>query len=252
MNMRPVYDATWHDDYGAQTLYSAEKILPYIFQLRPVNSILEIGCGHGHWLRAALDLGVHDVIGIDGDWTDRSKLLFPTERFHAFDLSEKVNLNRKFDLVTCLEVGEHLSDHSSGQLVDNIVRHSDLVLFGAAIPYQGGYKHINERWPSYWFEKFHSRGYVGFDIVRPEFWTDRSIHYYYRQNTLVYVNVSAKRIVDASEQLRDRMARQRMPLDLVHPEKYELIASYKAVVLKRIIPRLPAAILSTLRRKLKL
>ena len=174
----------WHDCYGCQTLCSAEKILPHIFQLRPVKSILEDGCGHGHWLKAALALGVEDVIGIDGDWTDRAKLLFPAERFGAFDLGEKVDLGRKFDLVISLEVGEHLNDHSSEQLVDTIVRHADLVLFGAAIPYQGGYRHINEQWPSYWREIFRSRGYISFDIVRPEFWTDRSIHYYYRQNAL--------------------------------------------------------------------
>ncbi len=89
-NRRPVYDATWHDTYGAQTLYSAERILPYIFQLWPVKSILEVGCGHGHWLQVARALGIEDVIGIDGDWTDRSKLMFPAERFRAFDLGEKL------------------------------------------------------------------------------------------------------------------------------------------------------------------
>jgi SAM-dependent methyltransferase len=250
--MRPVYDTNWHDTQGAQTLCSAEKILPYIFQLRPVKSILEVGCGHGHWLKAGLALGVEDVIGIDGDWTDRSKLLFPAERFVSFNLSEKVDLGRKFDLVICLEVGEHLNDHSSDQLVDNIVRHADLVLFGAAIPYQGGYRHINERWPSYWLDKFRSRGYFGFDIVRPKFWTDCAIHYWYRQNTLVYVNGRAKGIVDASEKFRDRICATGMPLDVVHPEKYELMASYETIVLKRLLPRLPAAILNTLRRKLQL
>ena len=249
-SMRVIYDQEWHDEYGDATRRSAEAILPYLIGMNgEVRSILEVGCGHGHWLQVARSLGIEDITGIDGAWTNSSKLRFPAERFVAGDIGQKIELGRRFDLVISLEVGEHLGAAESGELVDNLVRHGDVILFGAAIPYQGGFRHINEQWPTYWRALFSNRGYLAFDVVRPVFWMNTSVLYYYRQNALLYVNEAEANRVLAYQSIQRSVFEQLVPLDLVHPEKFEQMASYDAIVLKRLVGKLPAAILRMLRRK---
>src|SRR5437764_15267703 len=50
-----------HSVAGAQVALG----LLFSQQGRP-ESLLDVGCGQGTWLRAALDLGIKDVCGLDG------------------------------------------------------------------------------------------------------------------------------------------------------------------------------------------
>jgi hypothetical protein len=89
-----------------------------------------------------------------------------------------------------LEVAEHLPSQSADELVEALVDLSDLICFSAAVPGQGGYQHINERWQSYWAQKFLERGFQAFDIIRPQIAGDQKIPFYYRQNIVVYAGPS--------------------------------------------------------------
>jgi hypothetical protein len=102
------------------------------------------------------------------------------------DLSRRFDLNERFDLVTCLEVAEHLAPDSSAALIDSLVAHSDLVLFSAATPGQGGENHINERPLAFWQDLFAERGYVGFGVMRQRFRDDRGVEPWYRYNSVLY------------------------------------------------------------------
>jgi hypothetical protein len=134
----------------------------------------------------AQDLGVGDFLGIDGEWVDSSKLAIPNAQFLQQNLHDDIRLGRRFDLAICLEVAEHLSPEKAEVLVDNIVNHSDVVLWSAAIEGQGGQNHINERPPQYWDELFRSRGYDCDDSLRPVFWKNEKVEWWYRQNILIY------------------------------------------------------------------
>jgi len=124
-----------------------------------------------------------------------------------------------------------------------------VVLFGTAIPYQGGYGHINEQWPSYWRGLFEQAGYKPFDLVRPRHWTDDTIHYWYRQNAFVYVSPRNERALA----LAQSAAGENGPalFDAVHPEKFQELASYQSIVLKRLLRRLPRWFLTRLRQKMR-
>lgn len=89
-----------------------------------------------------------------------------------------------------LEVAEHLAPEHSEQFVANVVAHSDCVLFGAAIPDQGGYRHINERWQSYWAGIFARQGYRAVGLLRSTIWANDAIHFWYQRNMLLYLNSS--------------------------------------------------------------
>ena len=49
-----------HTDAGAHAALSL------LFPGKRPISLLDVGCGPGAWLRAAMDLGVQDAVGVDG------------------------------------------------------------------------------------------------------------------------------------------------------------------------------------------
>jgi SAM-dependent methyltransferase len=146
------------------------------------RTLLDIGCGTGTWLRAAIDLGVTTVVGIDGVRVPQEDLEVAEDRIEYLDLSEPFDLKQRFDLVLCLEVAEHLPQNSSCHFVSSIVAHSDLILFSAACPGQPGQHHINCQWPVYWQRLFNEHAFTCDDSVRWKIWDDARIPPWYRQN----------------------------------------------------------------------
>lgn len=76
--------------------------------------------------------------------------------------------------------------------IDLLTSLGDIVLFSAAIPFQDGTHHVNCQPPQYWAEKFSVRGYDCYDILRPKFWGDGRIAWWYWQNSFLYVHRSVK------------------------------------------------------------
>src|SRR5579871_6508366 len=66
---------------------SARGILPFVIRLLQPESVVDIGCGRGAWLAASSELGITDVLGLDGDYVSNHDLLIPGDRFLATDLS---------------------------------------------------------------------------------------------------------------------------------------------------------------------
>jgi hypothetical protein len=200
-------------------LRSASIVAGHVLDVMPVRSVIDVGCGVGLWLKAFSERGVENVVGVDGDYTDRSRLEIDAACFIGRDLNAPLHelaLGR-FDLAMSLEVGEHLLPARADSLVDDLCSLSDLVMYGAAIERQGGEQHINEQWQSYWVNKFLSRDYLAYDVLRPAIWSDPAVNYWYKQNTILYVKrgsaahaVFAKRFPVPSTAM----------FDLVHPELY--------------------------------
>lgn len=155
--------------------------------LRPMGlrSLLDVGCGTGTWLKAAMEMGIEDAFGVDGVPIAPEELLVPKERFRCLDLCRPWDLQRRFDAALCLEVAEHLDSAHAPALLDAIVRHTDVVLFSAACPGQLGQHHVNCQWPRYWQELFNARGFECSDAPRWLIWEVQEIEPWYRQNLLI-------------------------------------------------------------------
>jgi SAM-dependent methyltransferase len=165
---------------------AARQILPFLLKLKTTNSILDIGCGIGTWLAVAKELGVKEVLGVDGVDLNDDELKIPAQNFIKQDLTTPIVLNKKFDLLLCLEVAEHLPGEYAKTLIDTLTLHSDFIIFSAAIPGQGGQNHLNEQWPDYWQNLFLNKGYYPSELLINTFWNNDDVEWWYRQNILIY------------------------------------------------------------------
>jgi SAM-dependent methyltransferase len=208
-----VYDDKFYHGQRGRSASSARVVIPVIKDLIGPRSVLDVGCGIGTWVGAWHESGLDDVLGVDGDYVDRTLLECPNEKFQSHDLNSPLGLGRRFDLVTCLEVAEHLPHEAASILIDSLIRHGDVVVFSAAVPRQGGTHHVNEQWPSYWVAIFGRSGYKPFDLIRPQIWYEDQVEWWYRQNILVFAND------DAAERLNLRHTDG--PLDIIHPAFFE-------------------------------
>ena len=165
---------------------AAEEIVPYLMNLLNPKSVVDVGCGTGTWLKVFSDYGVNDFLGIDGDYVDRKKLKIKSESFTEFDLEKHYNSDKKFDLAISLEVAEHLKEESADIFIKTLTNLSDIVIFSAAIPNQGGQNHLNEQEPLYWISKFKNEGFDCLDVLRPIFWENNKVDCWYRQNSFLF------------------------------------------------------------------
>ncbi len=141
-------------------------IVPLILARYSVNSVLDVGCGTGVWLREFIKNGIVDAHGIDGVPIANRYFEADEHRFRCFDLSKDWDLCRRYSLALCLEVAEHLPRESASSLIKNITRHADTIVFSAACPNQVGQGHINCDWPEYWQGIFNSYGFSCNDWLR--------------------------------------------------------------------------------------
>ncbi len=171
--------------------------LPVALEGLAVSSLLDVGCGTGTWLAAARGLGIQDLAGIDGIIPDSGQLHVEPDMLGKQDFRQSWDLKRTYDIVLCLEVAEHLEPEHGALLVECITRHTDMVLFSAAAPFQDGDHHINCQWPSYWQQSFNRNGFACSDAIRWKLWNDDRVEPWYRQNLFI-----ARRSGDAGSEAR--------------------------------------------------
>jgi SAM-dependent methyltransferase len=192
---------------------SAEKIVPILLEWFHPASVLDVGCGNGSWLAVFDAKGISDLMGTD--FSEPKQLMIDQGKYLKADLRHPFDLKRKFDLALCLEVAEHIEAEHAEQLIASLTRHSDIIIFSAAIPGQGGQDHLNEKPPAYWQEIFNRHGFHCYDLLRPLIWDDTDINWWYRQNIFI-ASRSAELRSQAPQQIRW----------LIHPEFHQIKMKY--------------------------
>jgi 2-polyprenyl-3-methyl-5-hydroxy-6-metoxy-1,4-benzoquinol methylase len=69
------YDNKFFDGQREFALRSARIVVPVLLKIIKPASVVDVGCGHGAWLRAFQENGVKVIKGLDGSYIDQSQLL---------------------------------------------------------------------------------------------------------------------------------------------------------------------------------
>ena len=211
------YRGKFYSERDKKTRYAASTVLKLVLEKilpsRP-RSVIDVGCGTGVWLSEIENMGIEETTGIEGNW-------LPADEFVADAKLNLVDFNLglssmklgSFDMCISLEVAEHLPDTYAEEFILNLTRFSDVILFSAAIPGQGGRHHVNEQPLSYWVKHFSKLGYSCLDIVRSEIWNDQNIPFWYRQNTVIFTK--NKKLLEKYPYSKDICL-----YDVIHPELF--------------------------------
>jgi SAM-dependent methyltransferase len=214
---KEIYNAAFYDALEEEARTSARHVIPVLLKYFRPKDVIDVGCGRGAWLAEFKALGSDDIWGVDGEHVGRETLLIEGSRFRTADLNGDFSslFRKRFDLAVSLEVAEHIEEKNAAAFIASLAALSDVILFSAAVPYQGGTNHVNENWPEYWAVLFRGHGYSPVDCIRPRIWNNPDVCWWYRQNILVFAK---KERLD--EFFRTAAADPAPPLSLIHPELF--------------------------------
>lgn len=212
-----MYDESYYRKHEKGSYNSAITILEYILSFYKFNSLIDLGCGMGTWCKAASDLGVENILGLDQHVYEQQYMLISDKNYIRFNLKNKLNGYGPFDIAISVEVAEHIDNTYVDSFIRNVCSQSNVVLFSAALPFQGGTGHINEKRCSFWKQKFNKYGYEIIDCIRPHFWDDQNIEIWYRNNCVLFVKNHMY------SEFVTKIPKDMPPLDIIHPEMLERI-----------------------------
>ena len=208
---------------GNEKLYNydgADIIITHVLNLCKVDSAIDVGCCLGVFSKVLKQKGVRRVKSLDQGNTNKDILgkHIDLQDFVEFDLNAGVYHDKdRYDLAVCLEVAEHIDPKNEMNVVETLVGLSDVILFSAAIPGQGGDGHLNEQWPSYWRRLFGYFGYKFIDVVRPFIWDNDIVYKWYRQNTFLVAKTDIANQIWNKYNMLDI---ENNMIDVVHPLYY--------------------------------
>lgn len=207
------YSEKFYKDISLTSLAGAKRIVPFINFLFPcIKTVVDIGCGTGAFLSYFAKQGKY-IKGYDFGEGLKNNLIIDKSNFIEQDLTKPIDVKEKVDLCISLEVAEHIDKNYEDIFILNLINFSDIILFSAAIPNQGGTNHINCQWPDHWGIIFSKYGYFCYDILRPIFWEDNEIPWWYRQNIMLFINNNSKVEIDKNYANLNCMR-------LIHPRKF--------------------------------
>jgi len=266
--MQP-YTEEFYNWQQAESKSSAREIVPFVCELIRPRSVIDVGCGVGTWLSVFKECGVENFMGVDGDYVDRRMLQVEAERFQAKDLKQPLHINDHYDLVVSLEVAEHLPVECAATFIESLTNLGPVVLFSAAVPYQGGTDHINEQWPEYWNELFSAQGYKVIDCIRKKFWNNDRVRWWYAQN--IFLFIEQNHLENYPRLQREAECVEQSALSHIHPKNYltkmDALKNYTNMMetpdlnnmplgqtvnfFKKIVSALPGKTIKAVKRKLR-
>ncbi len=186
-----IYNKKYYRSFSNDSNLSANIILSEIFKTIECKSVIDIGCGTGMWLENVYKILKDNQLiltGVDG-YQIKDLKKFNKAKYYFKNLEEDF-IFPKHDFLMCMEVAEHLSSNNAKSFVNNLCGIADVILFSAAVPGQGGLKHINERYANYWIDLFKKNDFVANDSFKKNIWMNNAFKNcpYYISNSFLFIN----------------------------------------------------------------
>ncbi len=144
-----------------------DKTVQYCVEILKAKSAVDIGCGSGALLEAFLRKGVV-AYGIDSNTVNKAYFdARNPEQSYRFimDYAQNSVIDQKVDVVTCIEVFEHIPDEYNEQILNLWKERCDYFLF-TSTPYTDTpefdkqWGHINVKPTEHWIKFFEKNGFL--------------------------------------------------------------------------------------------
>ncbi|MGN0482359.1 MAG: class I SAM-dependent methyltransferase [Lachnospiraceae bacterium] len=139
----------WEEIFAKQAEIIKRDFLP--------KKTLDIGCAAGYLVEGLRDRDV-EAYGIDVSEYALSKVREDIKPFCTFH-SATTPIESKYDLVTCIEVLEHLRNDEIKDAIHNMCQITDTIIFSST-PFDFGEEtHFSVNQPGYWCAEFAANGF---------------------------------------------------------------------------------------------
>lgn len=154
-----IYDEKFFITNREEGLKMGEWFIPLLKGVFNLKSLIDVGCGTGHYLYHCIKNNIYDVFGLEGSQNAWPLLLVDKKLIKLHDLRKPIFLNKKWDLALSIEVAEHIDKRFVNNYLNILCNHADTIVLTAAPPKQGGTAHVNERPKDWWINKFAKNNY---------------------------------------------------------------------------------------------
>ena len=131
----------------------ADRIIEHVHP----RTVLDVGCAKGFLVEALRDRGV-EAFGLDISQYAIGQVREDIKPF-CWVGSAADALSRRYDLIVCIEVLEHLSEIDAQTAVNNLCQHSDDILFSSSPDHHPDPTHVNVQPVEYWAQLFAGYGF---------------------------------------------------------------------------------------------
>lgn len=159
--------AIWRNHFRSMAETLVERYHP--------RRVLDVGCAKGFLVEHLRNCGV-EAFGIDASEYAISQAS-PAARPYCKVASADTPLTEKYDLITTIEVAEHMPPLVANRMVQNICNAADEIIFSSTPSDFNDDTHLNIRPASAWNEAFAAQGFFPDLHFDPVFVTPQAVHY---------------------------------------------------------------------------
>jgi glycosyltransferase involved in cell wall biosynthesis len=178
------YDANYYTSHCGNIEYSRDQVAlmnhfrtlaTSIVERYAPKRALDVGCAKGLLVEHLRDLGV-EAFGIDTSEYALSEVRDDIKPFCKFAAATEP-FDGRYDLITCIEVAEHLPEEQAEALIANLCAHADDILFSSTPLDYAEDTHFNVQPRAYWVELFARNGYYSDQWFEPHSITPQAMRF---------------------------------------------------------------------------
>ena len=151
---------------------TAARSIETVFQPRRV---LDVGCAKGLLVEQLRALSI-EAFGLDISSYAISEVSDAVKPFCRIGDGAE-DFGEQYDLITCVDVAQHLEEADANRLVRNLCRHADEVIFSAPGDDHSNPTYLNVQPASYWKARFAQNGF--YPVLRgvPDYFGPDALHF---------------------------------------------------------------------------